>query len=121
MEAFHDHARRTAEEVRGRRQVTTEAVLLEVGSAFCKVRFREAGARIIRAALSGKGITVVRFTRGLLERGLCPYERRPDKEWSLVDCISFEVIRDRGIDEALAVDEHFTQAGFKVLPVLPKH
>lgn len=114
---FHDAARRAAQEARGRLQVTTEAVLLEVGSAFSKVRHRAAGARIIRAALAGKGTRVIPLTRTLLKRGLQLFEERPDKEWSLVDCISFEVMKQERIDEALAVDEHFVQAGFVAFPL----
>lgn len=37
---------------------------------------------------------------------------RPDKEWSLVDCASFVVMRQAGITEALTTDRHFEQAGF---------
>jgi predicted nucleic acid-binding protein len=43
------------------------------------------------------------------------HERRPDKQWSLTDCISFEVMREHGITTALAYDEHFVQAGFDAL------
>jgi predicted nucleic acid-binding protein len=37
---------------------------------------------------------------------------RPDKDWSLVDCASFVVMRQRGLTEALTTDNHFEQAGF---------
>ena len=37
---------------------------------------------------------------------------RQDKEWSLVDCASFVVMRQRGLTEALATDHNFEQAGF---------
>ncbi len=43
------------------------------------------------------------------------YGGRPDKEWSLTDCISFVVMQDEQIIEALTADRHFEQAGFKVL------
>jgi predicted nucleic acid-binding protein len=33
----------------------------------------------------------------------------------LTDCVSFIVMEDRGINEALTTDEHFQQAGFQVL------
>ncbi len=36
----------------------------------------------------------------------------PDKDWSLVDCASFVVMKQRGIQEALTSDHHFEQAGF---------
>ncbi|MDJ0730650.1 MAG: PIN domain-containing protein [Crocosphaera sp.] len=37
---------------------------------------------------------------------------REDKEWSLVDCSSFIIMKERGILEALTNDIHFEQAGF---------
>ncbi len=40
---------------------------------------------------------------------------RPDKEWSLVDCASFVLMRQREINEALTSDHHFEQAGFSRL------
>jgi uncharacterized protein len=40
---------------------------------------------------------------------------RRDKEWSLTDCISFVVMKERGLTEALTADHHFEQAGFKAL------
>jgi predicted nucleic acid-binding protein len=43
------------------------------------------------------------------------YRERPDKEWALTDCVSFIVMEDRGISEALTTDEHFHQAGFQAL------
>ena len=43
------------------------------------------------------------------------YEARMDKEWGLVDCLSFHVMWDRGLTKALTSDEHFEQAGFVAL------
>jgi predicted nucleic acid-binding protein len=43
------------------------------------------------------------------------YRDRPDKQWSLCDCISFVVMQSRGLREALSADEHFQQAGFRAL------
>jgi len=51
----------------------------------------------------------------LYERGLRLYEERPDKEWSLTDCISFVVMQRKRIKEALTGDHHFEQAGFVAL------
>ena len=35
---------------------------------------------------------------------------------SLVDCVSFEVMRQRGIRKAFAFDAHFEEQGFDVVP-----
>jgi hypothetical protein len=50
-----------------------------------------------------------------MERGLDLYRSRPDKDWPLTDCISFVVMAQRGITEALTGDHHFRQAGFTPL------
>jgi predicted nucleic acid-binding protein len=60
-------------------------------------------------------IRVVPASRALLEEGISLYSSRPDKDWSLTDCISFVVMRDEGIIQALTGDHHFEQAGFKAL------
>ena len=49
------------------------------------------------------------------ERGMLLYARRGDKDWSMTDCISFEIMKDRGLREALTADHHFEQAGFNIL------
>jgi len=38
------------------------------------------------------------------------------RELSLVDCVSFEVMRRRGIEAAFAFDDDFVTAGFRVIP-----
>jgi predicted nucleic acid-binding protein len=40
------------------------------------------------------------------------YRQRADKHWSLTDCISFVVMEQEGLREALTGDRHFAQAGF---------
>jgi predicted nucleic acid-binding protein len=51
----------------------------------------------------------------LFARGFELYRTRTDKDWGLTDCISFVVMEERGIREALAYDQHFIQAGFRAL------
>lgn len=59
--------------------------------------------------------TIMEPTTELFEAGITLYEARPDKQWSLTDCISFIVMEQQGITEALTGDHHFEQAGFTAL------
>jgi predicted nucleic acid-binding protein len=43
------------------------------------------------------------------------FEQRPNKEWSLTDCISFVVMEAHGLSEALTSNGDFEQAGFVAL------
>jgi predicted nucleic acid-binding protein len=55
------------------------------------------------------------LTPQLLRKALQLYKDYKDKEWSLVDCISFIVMKEVKVDHALAFDKHFTQAGFQII------
>ena len=50
-----------------------------------------------------------------INQGWDLFKNRLDKEWSLTDCISFTVMKDRSIDKALTSDHHFEQTGFEKL------
>jgi Predicted nucleic acid-binding protein, contains PIN domain len=58
---------------------------------------------------------VVPFDTSLIIRGLDLFRGRPDKEWSLTDCISFVVMEENGLTDAVTTDRHFVQAGFNAL------
>ena len=58
---------------------------------------------------------VVTFQPELTESAVQLYQTRPDKSWSLTDCLSFVVMERRHLTEALTTDRHFEQAGMKVL------
>jgi predicted nucleic acid-binding protein len=61
------------------------------------------------------GFRIIGNSDSLYERGLLLYATRLDKHWSLTDCISFVVMSDEGLVEALTGDRHFEQAGFRAL------
>jgi predicted nucleic acid-binding protein len=65
--------------------------------------------------LANPYIRVVEVTRARLLEGLALYKDRPDKEYSLTDCISMQVMRREGLIEVLTNDHHFTQEGFHIL------
>jgi predicted nucleic acid-binding protein len=60
-------------------------------------------------------LTLVASSAEVFERGCELHACRPDKGWSLTDCISFVVMEERGIHEALTGDHHYEQAGFTAL------
>jgi predicted nucleic acid-binding protein len=95
--------------------VTTQAVVLEVGNSLSKTRHRQSGWRLLQFILTDPTVEVVATDAESIDRGLQLFRSRRDKEWGLVDCISFVVMQDRGLKEALTSDEHFEQAGFVAL------
>jgi uncharacterized protein len=96
--------------------VVTDAVLLEIGNALSRLA-RPAAAQIIADFRESAGSTVVPLTPELFDSAFGLYRSHTDKTWGLVDCVSFVVMRRRGLKTALAFDQHFVQAGF-VLPRL---
>jgi predicted nucleic acid-binding protein len=70
----------------------------------------------VLAMLRNRGdFEIVMDSDRLFDSGLTRYEQRADKGWSLTDCISFVLMEQRGIAEALTGDHHFEQAGFVAL------
>jgi hypothetical protein len=95
--------------------VTTEAVLWEWLNAFSDVAIRRVAAEGYRRCRSDTQIQVVEFGSTLIDAAVRLYEARSDKMWSLTDCLSFVVMQEHQLAEALTTDRHFEQAGFKAL------
>ena len=94
--------------------VVTDWVITELADGLCAVANRPLFARLL-SIIRGNSTTVVPFDAGLMERGLALFAERQDKDWSLTDCVSFVVMKEQGIFEALTADHHFEQAGFVAL------
>lgn len=114
---FHAAAIALAEdlEVNGARLITTSAVLLEIGNALAKLQHRRAAAQLLAALCADPTVEIVPLSDQLFDLAMKLFSERQDKEWGLTDCLSFVVMSERGITQALTTDEHFQQAGFKVL------
>lgn len=95
--------------------LTTAWVLTEVADALAIPGTRESFPRLLAALRSDPACTIVPPTQSLFDQGVELYAERPDKGWSLTDCISFVVMRQQGITQALTGDHHFEQAGFTAL------
>ncbi len=97
------------------RIVTTRAVLLEIGNALGKQRYRSTAVALLEALQEDPSVEIVPISDDIYSRAFDLYRSRPDKEWGLVDCISFIVMQERGIVGALTADVHFLQAGYSAL------
>ena len=97
------------------RLITTRAVLLEIGDALAKERYRAAAALLLISLESDPTVEIVPLTNDLYFQAFDLFRNRSDKEWGLTDCASFVVMQARGVLESLTSDEHFEQAGFRAL------
>jgi predicted nucleic acid-binding protein len=97
------------------RLLTTHWVLVEVADALSDPAMRGLVVALREELTADPNVEVVPPEPPLAERGWDLYTRRADKSWSLTDCISFVVMTERGLTEALTGDHHFEQAGFRVL------
>ncbi len=94
---------------------TTTWILTEVGDALCAPGNRPLFVSLLEFLQSHPSVTVLPAAEDLFQNGIDLYRSRPDKKWSLTDCISFCAMMDHGIDRALTGDHHFQQAGFVAL------
>jgi uncharacterized protein len=95
--------------------ITTQWVLAEVGDAFSKPQDRDRFIDLLAIIEEDQRIQVISASDSYFRRGCELFRQRPDKAWSLTDCISFVVMQERSITEALTGDHHFSQAGFVTL------
>lgn len=97
------------------RVTTTDYVLIEVGNWLSRTDDRPSFIALMRQLEADPELTVLPGSRDLFAQGYELYKARADKAWSLTDCISFVVMQQMGLSEALTADRHFGQAGFTVL------
>jgi predicted nucleic acid-binding protein len=107
----HAEALLLSERYDGHSVVVTDAVLLEIGNALSRFA-RHAASQIIQDFRQSGESTVVPLTPELFDSAFALYRRHTDKQWGMVDCVSFVVMRRMGLSTALAFDQHFVQAGF---------
>ncbi len=110
---FHSKAR-DANRIQ-RPVVTSGWVLLELADHLCDVQNRHLFPKLLHALKGDSRYEIVPVDQALLEEAITLYNNRPDKEWSLTDCTSFVIMRQRGLIDALTADHHFVQAGFRAL------
>ncbi len=95
--------------------LTTSWVVVEVANFICKTPQRTLFVPFVAALQADPDVEIIPPAVDLLNAGINLYGRRSDKGWSLTDCVSFVVMSQYGITDALTADRHFEQAGFTPL------
>jgi predicted nucleic acid-binding protein len=114
---LHDKAKSLSKSLYPVHIVTSEGVLTEVLNDFSKrgEYFRNLAINLIQNLRTNPNVTIIAQTTEQFEKGLQLSQQRKDKEWSHTDCVSFSIMAEYEIAEALAYDKHFIQAGFIAL------
>jgi uncharacterized protein len=92
--------------------LTHRGILLETGNSLSSIRLRESVIGLKKKLDNSDLVETVEITDEFYESGWELFAERLDKDWGVVDCISFVVMERFGITEALTTDKHFEQAGF---------
>ena len=114
---YHQKAENLAKQIEteGIKLITTRAVILEIGNALAKLRYRAAAIELLNSIEEDPNIEIISLYEELYKRAIELYRQRQDKEWGITDCISFVVMEDYALTKALTTDDHFQQAGFRAL------
>jgi predicted nucleic acid-binding protein len=113
-DAAHARAVEASRAIQGN-LLTTDWILTETADALCGELNRVRCVAFLEDLRNSLLVEIEPASRKLFAAGWKLYRDRPDKDWSLTDCISFVVMHERGVSEALTADHHFEQAGFKIL------
>ncbi|MBD0385943.1 MAG: type II toxin-antitoxin system VapC family toxin [Nostoc sp. C3-bin3] len=111
---YHQQASELADSLETQLLITTDAVLLEIGNALAR-NYKNEAVEIIEHFFGSDEVEIVRLTPELFAQAFILYKTHQDKAWGLVDCISFVVMKQSEVSQALTFDQHFVQAGFQAL------
>jgi predicted nucleic acid-binding protein len=110
----HDRASELADLFDSYPLITTDAVLVEIGNALAR-NFKEQASEVMEDFLTSDEVKIINLDSALFQAAFELYRTHKDKSWGMTDCISFIVMRERGIVDALRNDKDFRQAGFNAL------
>jgi predicted nucleic acid-binding protein len=95
--------------------ITTAWVITELGDGMAYVPACDVFLEFLDDTTQDPYTTIIEPNPDIFQQGLELYRNRRDKNWSLTDCISFVAMGQHGLTDALTADQHFTQAGFRIL------
>ncbi len=96
--------------------LTTDYVADESATLFLSRLGHAAAVRFLDSLQASPRIELIYLKQQSIEAAMRLFRERPDKGWSLTDCTSFVIMKELGLDTALALDDHFRQAGFITVP-----
>lgn len=116
-DSSHERAIMLSRSLRPDKIITTDEVLCEYLAFFAAARpsVRSQAGRIVAEIIDSPTVRVIPQSRDSFLAGLELYRARPDKGYSLVDCVSMQAMRKEGLTEILTNDRHFEQEGFRAL------
>jgi len=99
------------------RVITTNYVLLELVSLFISpLRIpRQPQIQAIETIKGADWVDILYIDQTLEHKAWQFLKQRDDKMWSLVDCSSFIIMKQRRMKRSFTTDHHFEQAGFERL------
>ncbi len=111
---FHAQAAELSKKYENEPLIMTDMILFEIGNALAR-NYKHEAVQIIKAFRSSAQTLIIELNSALLGRAFDMYEKYDDKSWGMVDCLSFVVMQDYEIKDALTSDYHFKQASFNIL------
>lgn len=96
--------------------ITTTYVFDEVVTFLNSRKLHSKAVEIGNQLLESSDLELIEVDRLLFGLGWQYFQKHQDKSYSFTDCVSFIVMQERGILTSLTLDNHFSQAGFQILP-----
>jgi predicted nucleic acid-binding protein len=96
--------------------LTTDFIFAETMSLLTKRLGKKAAVRFGAALRGSKRIQIEEPAFELREASWELFSKQLDKEYDLIDCISFKLMEAYGIEKVFGFDRHFVQYGFQLVP-----
>ncbi len=90
-------------------------IMFEIADGFARLGRREIGISLLEQMSRAENYIVHPFRAATYRNAFALYLSRRDKEWSLTDCYSFELMKELELVDALTADRHFEQFGYHIL------
>jgi uncharacterized protein len=116
-DTWHSRVVELSQEISDSPLVITDGIIDEIFAYYSKRGdfMRAKVSELYKSITKDPNIQFISYTAEIRQKGIELYEQRPDKGYSLTDCISMIIMKKMDILEVLSNDKHFTQEGFIIL------